>query len=125
MVIGIDGHPIHAAEVDDDAGAQRATSPIVSAAAHRQWKTVITCDANGQLDVFSRPAVNDGSRHAAHWLRPDRGRGGIAALGRAIAGQASRVLARFDQASLYLRVWRCVRGGARCDRDLGKESKRS
>jgi len=47
MVIGIDGHPIHAAEVDDDAGAQRATGPIVSAAPHRRRKTAIARDANG------------------------------------------------------------------------------
>jgi hypothetical protein len=81
-VIGIDGHPIHAAEIDDDAGAQRKTSPVVPAAPHRQWKTAIARRSNGQLDVFGRAAVDDGARHRAHRLRPDRGRGGIAVLAR-------------------------------------------
>jgi len=80
--IDVEDHAAHAAEADDDAGAQRAPGPIVPATPHRQWKTAIACDANGQLDVFSRPAVNDRTRHAAHWLRPDRGRGGIAVVAR-------------------------------------------
>src|SRR5262249_2846548 len=35
-------------------------------------------DRDGQLDVFGRPAVDDGARQGAHRLRPDRGRAGIA-----------------------------------------------
>jgi hypothetical protein len=77
-VIGINGHPLHPAEIDDDAGAQRAAGPVVPAAPHRQRQTAIACDRDGQLDVFCRLAVDDGARHAAHRLRPDRGRGGIA-----------------------------------------------
>ena len=50
------------------------------AAPHRQRKTAIACDSNGQSDVFGRPAVDDGARHGAHRLRPDRGRGGIAII---------------------------------------------
>jgi hypothetical protein len=49
-------HAVHAAEIDDDAGAQRAAGPVVAAAPHRQWQTAIACDRDGQLDVFSRPA---------------------------------------------------------------------
>jgi hypothetical protein len=81
-VIGIDGHSIHAAEIDDDAGAQRASGPIVPAAPHRQRQTAIACGSNGQLDVVGRPAVDDGARHRAHRLRPDRGSGGVAILTR-------------------------------------------
>jgi hypothetical protein len=80
--IGIDGHPVHPAEIDDDAGAQRASGPVVPAAPHRQGETAIACRSNGQLHVFGRPAVNDGTRHAAYRLRPDRGRGVIAVFTR-------------------------------------------
>jgi hypothetical protein len=61
-VIGIDGRPVHVAEVDDDADAQRAAGPVVPAALHRQRQTAIACDRDGQLDVFGRQAVNDGTR---------------------------------------------------------------
>jgi hypothetical protein len=94
-VIGIDGHPVHAADIDDDAGAERKTGPVVPAAPHRQRQTAIARRSNGQLNVFGRPAVNDGARHGTHRLRPDRGRGGIAvsARQRDTAGQL-----RFDPA---------------------------
>jgi hypothetical protein len=79
-VIGVDDDTVHAAEVDDEAGAQRAAGLIVPAAAHRQGKTGIACRSNGQLGVFGRPVVNDSTRHAAHRLRPDCGRGNVAVL---------------------------------------------
>jgi hypothetical protein len=75
-VIGIDGHPVHAAEIDDDAGAQRAAGPVVAAAPRQQRKTAIACRLNGQLDVLGRPTVDDGARHGSHRLRPDRSRNG-------------------------------------------------
>ena len=79
-LIGCDGHPVHAAEIDDNAGAQRASRPVVPAAPHRQRQTAVTRSSNGQLDVLGRQAMNDGTRHATHRLRPDRGRGGVAVV---------------------------------------------
>jgi hypothetical protein len=62
-VIAIDGHPIHAAEIDDDAAAQGAAGPVVSAAPNRQQQTAIACHSDRQLDIVGRPAV--GARHGA------------------------------------------------------------
>jgi hypothetical protein len=89
--IGSDGHPVHAAEIDDDAGAQRAAGPVVPAAPHRQGESAIAGRSNGRLDIVGRPAVDDRARQRAHRLRPDRGRGGIAVLTRQrdTAGQLS------------------------------------
>jgi hypothetical protein len=70
--VGVDDHVVHAAQVDHDALAQRATCPVVAAAPHRQWKIGLTRGTKCRLDVFGRPAVDDSTRHAADRLWPDR-----------------------------------------------------
>ena len=42
---------MHGAEIEDDFVAQRATGPVVAAAAHRQRKVAVTRGPNRRLDV--------------------------------------------------------------------------
>ena len=58
---------LHPAEVDDDAVAQGATGPIVTAAAHRQRKVTIARGSNGRLDIFG---MSDSGRRRAACGRP-------------------------------------------------------
>lgn len=82
MVIGADGHAVHAAQIDNESGAQGATGPVVASAAHRQWKIAIACGSKRRLNIFGGPAVGDSARHAADGLRPDRCCGGVAVIAR-------------------------------------------
>jgi hypothetical protein len=81
-VTGADGHAVHAAQVDNESGAQGATGPVVASAAHRQWKIAIAGGSNRRLDIFGGPAVGNSARHAADGLCPDRCRGGVAVIAR-------------------------------------------
>jgi hypothetical protein len=82
VTVGADGHIFHRAQVDDDSVAQRTTGPVVAAAPHRQRETTVARGPNRRLDVFRRPAVDDGARHAADRLWPDRRCGGVAVIAR-------------------------------------------
>ena len=44
---GFNDHTVHSTQVNDDPVAQRTTSPVVAAAAHRQWKVAIAHRTNG------------------------------------------------------------------------------
>ena len=80
--LGIDGHPVHAAEIDDDAGAQRAAGPVVPAAPHRQWEIALARSANRPLDVFGCPAVDNSARQSTDRLCPDRRCGSVTVTAR-------------------------------------------
>jgi hypothetical protein len=57
----IDGYSVHAADIDDDAAAQRASDPTVSAASYRRRQAAIAGHADGQFDIVGCLAVNNGT----------------------------------------------------------------
>jgi hypothetical protein len=75
-------HDVHSAQVDDDPVAQGTPSPIVSAATHLKPQVTIVFGSDCQLDVFGSPAVDNGARHPADKLDPDRCCGDVAVIAR-------------------------------------------
>src|SRR5262249_46829017 len=80
--IRADRHASHSDQVDANAVAKGATSPIVTSATHRQGQVTITCGSNRQGHVFGGPAMDNGAWHTADRLRPNRNRVGIAGVAR-------------------------------------------
>jgi hypothetical protein len=57
-----DRHAPHSAQVEDDAVAQGAASPVVASATHRYGKGTIAGGTNRQGHVFCCLAMDDGTR---------------------------------------------------------------
>jgi hypothetical protein len=66
-----------------------SVSAVVASATHRQRKITLARGSNCRLDVLLGAAVDDGARHAADRLCPNRGRGSVAAVARSrnVTGQ--------------------------------------
>jgi hypothetical protein len=74
---GVNDDTIHSTQVNNDSVAQRATSPVMPTATHRERKITIASGLNSSLDVSGRTTMRDRARHEADRFSPDRRRRGV------------------------------------------------
>ena len=80
--LGIEAPHPNAAQVDSDPLAPGASGPVMSSGKHRQRKMAFARGSNCQPDVSGCPTVDNGARHGADRLCPDRCCGSVAVIAR-------------------------------------------